>query len=391
VTRHPRRSGAISCLTVVLFLGAHVLGQSSVSHAAEIKGYMEQGQRALKDNRPQDAAQAYRAALKIDPVNVEARANLGIVAMVRGNWSEAAEELQRALKLSPFHRKVQALLGLCEVHLGRLEDALQLLSSSFPHLKDPKLRREVGLQLVEIWHQDGELEKANAALSQLQQFYPADAAVLYAAYRVRTDLAFQAVESLALAAPDSAQLHRALAEHMVNEGHAQEAIAEYRKALASSPDVAAVHYELGEAIVADSRLQASLAEAQKEFEAALRLNPSDARSECRLGEIELWRSSSATALDHYQRALKLNPELACAKLGLAGLLIEEGKKQQALGYLQSAARADPYNAQVHHRLSVLYRSMGQSEEADRELAAFQELEKVQSQLQKALHPELPSN
>ena len=391
VTWHARISVVISYLAMALLFSPHGVGQSNVSHAAEVKGYLEQAQRALKDNRPEEAAQAYRAVLKIDPVNVEARANLGIVAMVQGNWGEAAEELQRALKLRPSHRKVQALLGLCEVHSGRLEDAVKLLSGSFPHLEDPKLRREVGLQLLEIWHQGGELEKANAVLGQLQQFYPTDATVLYAAYRVHTDLAFQAVESLALTAPGSAQLHRALAEHMVNAGHAQDAIGEYRKALASSPGVPGLHYEFGEAILADSHLEASLAEAQKEFAAALLLNPTDARSECKLGEIELWRSSSATAFDHYERALKLNPEQACAKLGLAGLLIEEGKTQQALEYLQSAAGADPYNAQVHHRLAVLYRGMGRNQEADRELSAFQELEKVQSQLQKALHPEQPSN
>lgn len=390
MTRHSGLLIVISSL-VALLLSLRSIGQSGISRAAEIKRYMEQGQGALKANQPEEAAQAYRAVLKIDSANVDAHANLGIVAMVRGNWAGAAEELQRALKLSPSHWKVQGLLGLCEVHLGHLEPATKLLSSSFPHLEDAKLRREAGLQLLQIWQEGGELEKANGVLGRLQELYPTDAAVLYAAYRIHSDLAFQAVESLALNAPDSAQLHRALAEHMVNEGRAQDAIAEYRQAVASSPAVAALHYELGEAILANSHLEASLAEAQKEFEAALLLSPAYAASECKLGDIQLWRSSSATASDHYQHALKLNSQAACAKLGLAGLLIEDGKTQEALGYLQSAARADPYNAQVHHRLAVLYRSLGQNQEADQELAAFQELEKAQSQLQKALHPELPSN
>lgn len=116
----------------------------------------------------------------------------------------------------------------------------------------------------------------------------------------------------------------------------------------------------------------------------LLLNPTDARPECKSGDIELWRSSSATALDHYQRALKLHVDAECAKPSLAGLLIEEGKVQQVLGYLQSAERSDPYDAQVHHRLAALYRSMGQNQEADRELSAFQDLDKLQSQLERAL-------
>jgi hypothetical protein len=40
---------------------------------------------------------------------------------------------------------------------------------------------------------------------------------------------------------------------------------------------------------------------------------------------------------------------------------------------------------------VLYRNMGRTEEADRELSAFQELEKVHSVLNKALEEAHPSN
>ena len=368
-----------------------VFSQAAVPHASEIKKQMEEAQQALHENRPDAAEQAYRAILKIDPANVEARANLGVVAMVQGNWVGAASELQKALKLQPSKWKVQALLGLCDLHLGNLPEATKLLAGSFPHLEDPKLRLEAGLQLLEVWYQSGEVEKAGTVLSQLQQLYPANAAVLYAAYRLHSDLAFQAIDSLALSAPDSAQLHRALAEHMVNQGHVHEAIAEYRKALENSPGLAGVHYELGEAILADSHLETSLAEAKTEFESALALNPSDAKSECKLGKIEIWRSSPTAASNHYSRALKLNPEIVCAKLGLAGLLIDDGKTQEALGYLQSGARSEPYNAEVRHRLAVLYRSLGQNQEADRELAAFQELEKVQNQLQKAMQRVPPSN
>lgn len=386
-----RLSVSIGYVSMLLLMTSLGFGQATVSNSAEVKKQLEQAQQLLKENRADAAAQAYRSILKIDPANVEARANLGVVAMVQGDWAAAAAQLQKALKLQPSHWKVQALVGLCDLHLGNLPEATKLLSSSFPHLEDPKLQLETGLRLVEVWYQSGELEKVSVVIGKLQQLYPANAAVLYAAYRLHSDLAFQALDSLALAAPDSWQLHRALAEHMVNDGHVQEAIAEYRKALEKSPGVAGVHYELGEALLADSHLEPSLAQAQVEFENALAVNPSDARSQCKLGQIELWRSSPKTAFDHYTRGLALNHEIVCAKLGLAGLLIDEGKTQEALGYLQAAARSEPNNAEVRHRLAVLYRSLGQNQEADRELSAFQELEKIQSQLQKTLQQVPPSN
>jgi tetratricopeptide (TPR) repeat protein len=387
----------LSCVSLLLACSGAAFGQADVSQegegqrqSAEIQQYMEQAQQALRERRPDAAAQAYRAILKIDPANVNARANLGVVVMAQGDWAGAAEQFQKALELQPSLWKVQALLGLCEVHLKRSADATKLLAISLPHLEDSRLRLEAGLQLVEIWYQGGELEKASTAVSQLQELYPTNAAVLYAAYRVHTDLAFQAIDSLALAAPESAQLHLAMAEHMVNEGHAKEAIAEYRKALESGPGLAGVHYELGEALLAESHLEPNRAAAQKEFESALALNPGDARAECRLGKIEIWRVNRKAAFDDYERALKMNPSLGCAQLGMGELLIDEGRMQEALTYLQSAARSEPSNAEARYRLAILYERMGKNDEAERELAAFHELKKVQTQLQNALQ-QVPEN
>lgn len=382
---------AIGSATMLLLVTSSGVGQTSVSQASVVKEQMEQAEQALRQNRPDIAAQTYEAILKIYPDDVEVRADLGVVAMVRGDWTEASAEIKKALTLRPSDFKVQALLGLCDLHLGNLSEATELLSNSFPHLEDTKLRLEAGLRLVEIWYQEDELEKADVVVNRLQQLYPSNAAVLYTAYRLHSDLAFRALDTLALAAPGFPQLNLALAEHMVNEGNAQGAIGEYLKALESNPNLPGVHYELGEAFLEDSHLEPNLSKAQLEFERAIALNPSDARSECNLGKIALWRSNPTTASEHYARALKLSPKIACANLGLAELLIDEDNTQEALGYLQTATRSDPFNAQARYKLSVLYRRLGKKEDAERELAAFHELEKVQHQLQRVLQQEPPSN
>ena len=382
---------AIGSATVLLLLTLSGSAQSSVPQTSAIKEQMRQAEQALRQNRPDLAAQAYEAILKNYPDDVEARADLGIVAMVRGDWPRASAEMKKALALRPSDFKVQALLGLCDLHLGTVSEATELLSNSFPHLEDTKLRLEAGLRLVEIWYQEDELEKAEGVVNRLQQLYPSNAAVLYTAYRLHSALAFRALDALAIAAPAAPQLNVALAEHMVNEGNVQGAIAEYGKALESNPNLPSVHYELGEAFLRDSHQEPNLSKAQLEFERAIALNPSDARSECKLGEISLWRSNQATASEHYTRALKLSPAIPCANLGLAGLLMDDGNTQEALGYLQTATRSDPFNAQARYKLSVLYRRLGKKEDAERELAAFQELEKVQHQVQKALQQGPPSN
>jgi tetratricopeptide (TPR) repeat protein len=383
---YSRSTTSIGCAFLLLLMTVDGLPQTSSSTAVEIRDYMSQAQKALRANQPNVAAQAYQAILRLDPENIEARANLGVVAMSTGDWGKAAEDLDAALKLQPSDGRVEALLGLCLIRLGRAAEARKLLAEAFPKLEDPNLKREAGLRLLSIQFETGELDKASGILATLQELYPDDAAISYAAYRVYSDLAFQAIESLAINAPESAQLHRALAEHLVNGGRNEAAITEYRKALAISPDAPDLHFELGQAILFESHVDASLTEAQKEFESSLHLNPADARCECQLAEIDLLRSNSAEAASHFAQALKLDSEAACAKAGLAEQLMEKGNDQQALEYLQAAVRGDPYNDQFHYRLSGFYRRMGNKEEAAKEMEKFKQLRDIKDELQQALHP-----
>jgi tetratricopeptide (TPR) repeat protein len=379
-------------VTMACGVGMPVLlhGQASSRDSAEIRNYFQEAVRALQANEPAVAVRAYRAILKIDPKNVDALANLGSVAFVQKDWEEAAREFHKALELQPSLWKAEALLGLCELHLGHNSEAVKLLSESFPHLDEPKLHLEAGMQLAELLFQEGEFAQASAIIGDLRNLNPENIAVLYAAYRIYSDQTLQALNSMALVGPDSAQLHLALAEHLVNEGHLEDAIAEYRKAVELNPDMEGLHYELGEALLLESHMEAGLTKAQQEFERALVLNPADARAECELGRIDLWRADSSAAYVHYVRAQKLNPSSTCANLGLAELLTDEGKTQEALSHLQAAAQSDPYDPDTRHRLSNAYRDLGLKEAADRELKAFQELRTVRDSLKKVYEQALPS-
>ena len=361
----------------------------TIARAQEIRDYMSQAEKALRANQPEVAVQAYESVLKLDPENVDARANLGVVAMSTGNWSNAAENLQAAVQLQPSQNKVRALLGLCLQHLGRYAEARDLLSAAVPNLDASKLKHDAGLALVSALSETGELEKATAAVTMLQEVYPDDAEVSYAAFRVHTELAFQAIESLATNAPNSAQFHRALAEHSVNDGRNEAAITEYRKALAISPDSPELHFELGQALFYESHVESRLLEAQAEFESSLRFNPSDARSECELAEIEVLRSNPAAASAHFARALTLDSAAPCAKAGLAKQLMDQGEDQKALEYLQAAVRDDPYNDLFHYRLWSLYRRMGDKEKAASEMEKFKQLREMKDSLQQTLHPTPP--
>ena len=53
-----------------------------------------------------------------------------------------------------------------------------------------------------------------------------------------------------------------------------------------------------------------------------------------------------------------------------------GKPTEAVTYLESASRNDPLDATVHYQLATLYRQLGRSPDADRELAQFRKLQEA---------------
>lgn len=80
---------------------------------------------------------AYRAALRFDPGQVQARAGLGTLALTSGRLGEAHLELQAALDRDPHHAR--SLAGLAELHLDRghvaaAKELVARLLACQPHL-----------------------------------------------------------------------------------------------------------------------------------------------------------------------------------------------------------------------------------------------------------------
>ena len=81
----------------------------------------------------------------LDPNNSEARAKLGFVLFMRGDWAGAAEDFQQVLKAQPHLANAQAVLGMCQKRLGRPAEARKLLAEAFPRLPAGALQTQVGL------------------------------------------------------------------------------------------------------------------------------------------------------------------------------------------------------------------------------------------------------
>jgi tetratricopeptide (TPR) repeat protein len=371
--------------TIVFFFGSlQGVSQSTASRSQEVASHAGQAKEFLKEQRPDLAIPEFRAIVALDPNNVDARGNLGVLLFFQGAYADAIPQLKAALKLGPTLWKIQAVLGMAERRTGESKSALSDLEKAFPMLQEQKIQIEAGLELIEIHTAAGDLDKAAATASALRTRYPTDIEVLYACYRIYSDLASESMLSLSLVAPESARMHQLMAHELERHGDNEAAIKNYREALKLDPTLPGLHFELAE-LLNVSPVITQQQEAEAEYKAALSVNPFDERAEFRLGDISSQRGDTQEAYAHYSRAVQLQPSDAEANTGLAKVLIIRNQPDKAEPLLQRALQLDPTSAAAHFRLATLYRQAGRTADAKRELEEYQKYKKMKENLRDIYH------
>ena len=380
---------ATSVLSVLFLFSAVLLpvaGQTPPSDKEQIAQHERLAQQYERELRPELAIPELKKLVALDPNNVKACADLGVLLYFRGEYAAAVPQLQTAINIQPDLWKIRSLLGLAEERIADLADARKDLEASFPLIEGKKLKIEVGLDLVGLYTRSGELDKAANLISQLEAAYPDTPEVLYAAYRTYADLSGESMLSLSLVAPDSAQMHQLLAHEEAREGNTNGAIGQYRKAIAIDPHLPGVHFELAE-LLRTSQDPAVKKESEQEYRAAVAENPQDVKAICALAEMAETKGDTQQAFDDYSKAVALQPGGADAKLGLAKVLIEMDQPDKALPLLESSAQLEPTDATVHFRLATLYRKLGRMDDAKREVTLYQKYKDLKEKL-RAVYKEM---
>jgi tetratricopeptide (TPR) repeat protein len=363
--------------TAALLLFAVPAFSQSTTTQQQIALHSRQAQEYLKENKPELAVQEFKALVALEPKNVDAQGNLGVLLFFQGAYADAIPPLRTALKLQPALWKIEALLGMAEKRTGDINGALGDLEKAFPKLKDQKIRVDTGMELIELYSQAGDLPKAVPVVSALRELDPTNVEIIYAAYRIYSDLLDEARLSLIVVGPGSARTHQMTAHELARQSHADEAIENYREALKINPNESGLHFELAEMLNSASQPE----EAEKEYQAALQANPFDEKSECRLGDIAArQRNDQDEALKHYARALQLQPDDPEANLGMAKVLMSMQQPEKAERLLKRAIQADPTSALAHFRLATVYRETGRIDDAKSELAAYQKYKDMKEKL-----------
>ena len=317
--------------------------------------------------------------LAADPHNLDAEANLGVLLFFARDYAGAAPYLRDAVAQKPDLTKIRALLGLAEKSLGQASEARADLQAVLPQLSEPGIRVQAGLALVELEVATQDLDSAAATVALLREVAPTDPRVLYTAYRIATDQASEAMLSLSVAAPESAQMHQAMAHELERTRDIPATIINLRKAAEIDPSLPGIHYELAEALHEsdDTKLRA---EAESQYKLALEQNPGDAHAAAALGDFAVEKGDLASGATFYRQALASDPHLADASIGMAMIATRKGDDAGAARMLEGVVAADPTNTLAHFRLSTVYRKLGQADNAKRELEAYQHYKDLRERL-----------
>jgi superkiller protein 3 len=218
----------------------------------------------------------------------------------------------------------------------------------------------------------GRPEEATAPLDQAAVLSPKEPNILYYRGRAHTLVAGDSYRKLSQLDPDSALVHRALAESFAESGQPEKAIAEYQSALVKEPGNPDLYEGLGDQSLRVSHVD----DAAKAYEKELTLNPNSAIALYNLGRIQVEADKRESGVALLRRASAAHalpaPTDFYLGLGLAGM----GQDKEAANWLEQslANHPSPFIEQsAYYQLVRVYQKLNKKTEAAHALEQLKRL------------------
>jgi tetratricopeptide (TPR) repeat protein len=153
--------------------------------------------------------------------------------------------------------------------------------------------------------------------------------------------------------------HNNLGNALAGRGRADEAIAQYRQALAIKADYAEAQNNLGLALAGRGEVDAAVAC----YQAALRIKPGYASACYNLGNVLAGRGAIDAAIAYYRKAVRIKPDFALAHNNLGAALAGRGEAGEAIVHYRTALEIEPDYPEAHNNLGAALAGRGAIEAA----------------------------
>ena len=265
------------------------------------------GEMYLDEGRPEEAEPLFEQALAIAPSSAAALSGAGSAALARGEPTRAIDYLERALAVGP---------PAWNVHYA----------------------------LATAYRETGDPARADEHLNQRGGDPPAPPDPLMTAY-----------ENL-LRGP---RAYSDRGDAAMREGRPAEAVSILREGVSEAPDDPDLRRQLADALLATGDTRG----AGQQYEAALRLNPTEARAYVGIGVLLAMSGRHAEAIDRYAAAIHHQPDYLQARLGLVDAYRAVGRPDDAATEAARAVEIAPEFADAWVGLGLLLAQLERYREA----------------------------
>jgi len=316
------------------------------------------------------AEEGFRKVLKLEPNNVGALGNLGVVYSRMHRYADAIEVDNRALRLRPGDSGLLLNLGLAYSKQEQYDKALPLFSRIVAANPAHRQAREL-LATCRIY--TGHPEAAITDLELLRAGGPGEPGILYllgVAYaRLKQPDKAQAAFAEMMNAANPAQASFLMGKAYYDAGRFEDAAEALQKTVAADNGFPGVHLGLGKVYVSLRRNQ----EAESEFKLALAQDSAAAEAQYFLGALLALDGRPADAAPYLETARRLTPDAWGVYYYLGRVRLQEQKPAQAAPLLEHAAKLNPTQSAVYYQLARALKLSGREAESRRALAKVKEL------------------
>lgn len=294
---------------------------------------------------------------------------LGMVQLHEGKFDGASRQLLHATELNPKLPGAHMFLGIAQYQMGDAEASAASLRAELV-LQPDSVETLTWLGIVELGVDHPEL--ATEPLDHALTLSPRDANLLYYDGRAHKLVAERAYKQLYQLDPDSALVHRALAEDFSASGQPEKALVEYEAANRKEPGNADLLEAIGEANQSISRLEKAAAA----YEQALAVNPNSAIALYNLGKIRVegGKPEEGVAMLRKAQSAHARPAPTAFYLGLG--LAELNQPAEAAQWLEQslASHPSPFIEQsAYYQLARVYQKLNRKADAQQALEQLKRL------------------
>ena len=325
-------------------------------------------QRAASALLSQDYAAAengFQAVLKLEPGNISALGNLGVVYSRTHRYAQAIDTYNKALRLAPGEKGLLTNLGIAYVKQEQFAAALpsfEKLAADASNLQARELLATCRLSL-------GQYDRALATLQPLAEAEPGNAGVLYmlgvSLTRLkRTDQAHEAFARM-MSAVSPAQANFLMGKASYETERFDDAARFFRATLAADPAFEGAHRELGKTLI-------SLRDEENAEKELRQAGPEDPEALYFLGGL-LAQNRPADAIPLLNKSRQLSPDFWGPVYYLGRIAVEQGRWREALPLLERAATLKPDEASIQYQLGRALQKAGRTQEANAAFARVKDL------------------